>query len=305
MRGDMASATFDATTDATTPMKQFRCPNGLRVWNAPESGDDTHFIYTEIFEQHCYERHGVTVRDGDVILDVGANVGLFALSVMERFRGVKMVCLEPVPNIRACLERNVTESPWRNHHEITILACAVGSTNGEATITYFPRAPGNSTMHLGDKRREWATIVDEITFSQLWKVNKLFAFLLLLVFPWRRRVFTRFVAPVFDNIVSVRCVVRTLSDAMRQQGLEHVDLLKIDVEGAELEALEGIEEQHWPRIQQLAMEVAPAHKGALTALGDRLRALGFTKVAVESMLGGTAVLDDPTACTLYAIRAPR
>jgi FkbM family methyltransferase len=286
-------------------MKQFRCPNGLVVWNAPESGADTRFIYTEIFEQHCYEQHGVTVRNGDVILDVGANVGLFALSVMERFRGVKMVCAEPVPHIRACLERNVTESPSRSHHDVTILASAIGSTNGEATISYFPQTPGNSTMHLGDKRREWATMVDEITCAQLWKRNKLLAFLLVFTFPWRRHVFTRYVAPVFDNVVTVRCDVRTLSDTIRQQDLEHVDLLKIDVEGAELDVLEGIEEQHWPRIQQLAMEISPAHKSALTGLSDRLRALGFTKVAVESTLGGTAVLDDPTPCTLYAVRTPR
>jgi FkbM family methyltransferase len=294
-----------ATIDATTPMKQFRCPNGLLVWNAPESGADTRFIYTEIFEQRCYEQHGVTVRNGDVILDVGANVGLFALSVMERFRGVKIVCVEPVPAIRACLVRNVTESPSRNHHDVTILASAIGSTNAEATISYFPQTPGNSTMHLGDKRREWAAIVNEITFSQLWKRNKVLAFLLLFAFPWRRRVFTRYVAPVFDNVVTVRCDVRTLSETIRQQRLEQVDLLKIDVEGAELDVLEGIEAQHWPCIQQLAMEISPGHKAALTALSDRLRALGFTKIAVESMLGGTAVFDDPTPCTLYAVRAPR
>ena len=297
----MANTTFDATV----PMKQFRCPNGLRVWNAPESGNETRFIYREIFEQHCYEHHGVTVKNGDVILDVGANIGMFALSVMERFRGVKMVCVEPVPNTRACLVRNVTESPWRNYHEITILASAIGSTNGEATISYFPRAPGNSTLHLGDKRREWGTIVDEITFSQIWKWNKPLALLLLPVYPWRRRLFTRFVGLVLDNPVTLQCEVRTLSDTIRQQGLEHIDLLKIDVEGAELEVLQGIEEQHWPLIQQVAMEIAAAHKGALAALGDRLRSLRFTKVTVESMLGGTAVLDDPMPCTLYAVRAPR
>lgn len=297
----MANVTFDAAM----PMKQFRCPNGLLVWNTPESGGDTRFIYTEIFEEHCYEQHGVTIRNGDVILDVGANVGLFALSVMERFRGLQLVCVEPVPDIRECLVRNVTESPWRNHHEVTILASAIGSTNREATISYFPQTPGNSTMHLGDKRCEWATLVNEITVSQLWKRNKLLAFLLLLLFPWRQRVFTRYVAPVFDNVVTMRCDLRTLSDTIRRQGLEHVDLLKIDVEGAELEVLEGIEEQHWPRIQQLAMEIAHAHKGALTAVSDRLRALGFMKVVVESMRGGTAVLDDPLPCTLYAVRAPR
>lgn len=147
----MANTNFDAAV----PMKQFRCPNRVRVWNAPQSGGETRFIFKEIFERRCYEQHGVAIADGDVILDIGANVELFALSVMERFRGVKMLCVEPVPNTRACLERNVTESPWRNHHEIAIVASAIGSTTSKTTITYFPRAPGNSTLHLSEKRQEW------------------------------------------------------------------------------------------------------------------------------------------------------
>jgi FkbM family methyltransferase len=289
---------IEETFDAHVPMRQFRCPNGLRVWNAPASRAETRFIFREIFERRCYEQHGVTVEDGDVIVDVGANVGMFALSLIERFRNVRIVCVEPVPNTRACLVRNLMESPWRKDHAIAILDSALGSTNGEATISYFPRVPGNSTLHLEDKRREWRSMVDAVTLRRTWKVNKLLALLLLPVYPWRRRLFTRFVGPV----LTVPCAVRTLSETIRQQGLERVDLLKIDVEGAELDVLKGIEEQHWPRIRQLAMEIAPAHKGELTALADRLRSLGFTNVTVESMPGGTAAPNDPAPCTVYAVR---
>ncbi len=230
----MANANFDATV----PMKQFRCPNELRVCNAPKSGWETRSIFKEIFERRCYERHGVAIGDGDVILDIGANVGLFALSVMERCRGVKMICVEPVPNTRACLERNVTESPWRNHQDITVVASAIGSTASKTTITFFPRAPGNSTLHLPEKRQEWERIVNEISPSQIQHVNKLFA-----LAP--RRLFTRFMRPLLDHAVTLPCEVCTLSDLIRQQSLERIDLLKIDIEGAEMEALQGIEEQDW------------------------------------------------------------
>jgi FkbM family methyltransferase len=282
----------------TVAMKQFRCPNGLRVWSAPKSGGETTFIFREIFEQRCYEQHGVAVANGAVILDVGANVGLFALSVMERFRGLKIVCFEPVPNTRAYLERNVRESRWQNHHEIEILASAVGSTNGEATIAYFPNAPGNSTLHLEEKLHEWNRMADALTPSLIRKWNKAYALL-------PRRVIAWFMRPLLDDSVGFRCEVCTLSDTIRQRGLERIDLLKIDIEGAELEALQGIEEEHWPRIHQLVMEIAPANKGALTALVDRLRAMGFAKVTVENSDGGECVLDNPMPCTLYAVREPR
>jgi FkbM family methyltransferase len=284
-----------AMPHATVAMKQFRCPNGRRVWSAPKSGGETIFIFREIFEQRCYEQHGVAISNGDVILDVGANIGLFALSLMERFRGLKIVCFEPVPNTRACLERNVKECRWRNLHEIEILANAVGSANGEATIAYFPKAPGNSTLHLEEKLHEWNRMADALTPSLIRKWNKAYALL-------PRRVIAWFMRPLLDDTVGFRCEVCTLSDTIRRQGLERIDLLKIDNEGAELEALQGIDEEYWPRIQQLVMEVAPANKGALTALCDRLRAIGFTKVTVENSDGGECVLDDPMPCTLYAVR---
>ena len=123
------------------PMKQFRCPNGLRVWGAPGTGVEINLIFREIFEDRCYERLGITICDGDVVLDIGANIGLFALSLMERFYGLKIVCVEPAPITRACLERNVAGSPRRDRHQITILSDAIGAENAEAMITYFPACP--------------------------------------------------------------------------------------------------------------------------------------------------------------------
>jgi FkbM family methyltransferase len=277
------------------PMKQFRCPNGLLVWNTPKSRDETNFIYREIFEQRCYERHGVTVSDGSVILDAGANVGFFTLSLLERFRDLKVICFEPVPNTRACLERNVEESPWRSGHDITISGYAVGSKNGEAVISYFPQATLNSTLHLEEKRSHWNTLADGITSSQIRKWNKVYA-----LAP--RRIVAWFMRPMINDVVQIQCKVCTLSDTMRERGLARVDLLKIDVEGAELDALQGIEEQHWPLIKQLVMEIEPANKVALPELVERLLGFGFTKITVESADGGECLPADPMPCTLYAVR---
>ncbi len=287
---------------AAGAMKPFRCPNGLLVWNAPQSGPETRFIYQEIFERRCYEQHGVTIADGDVVVDVGANVGLFTLSLLERFQHLKAVCIEPVPVTAACLSRNLAQAPRGSRHDTTVLQTAIGSTPGEVTISYFPQAPGNATTDLAEKRREWARVADETTFSRLWHQDKRLAVLFLPVFPWRRLFFRRFIAPVLDKAVKVHCPVATLSDIIRRQQLTRIDLLKIDVEGAELDVLNGIEEAHWPIIQQLVAEVAPRHKSALAPLTHDLRARGFTNVTVASARGGAPVLADAAACTLYAHR---
>ncbi len=49
--------------------------------------------------------------------------------------------------------------------------------------------------------------------------------------------------------------VRPLSSVLDELGIDHIDLLKVDVEGAELEVLTGIEERHWPLIRQAVVEV--------------------------------------------------
>jgi FkbM family methyltransferase len=276
-------------------MKQFRCPNGLRVWSAPGTGGEINFIFREIFEDRCYERYGVTIGDGDVVLDIGANIGLFALSLMQRFYGLKIVCLEPAPLTRACLERNVAESPWRDRHHITILADAIGAESAEATITYFPRMPGNSTLRLAEKRQEWDRMVKEIGPTQLRRIHKGLA----LLPRWLIRLILK---PALKNAVAQPCNVRTVSDVIAQFDLPRIDLLKIDIEGAEMDALRGIAEPNWRRIRQLAMEVSPGHKGSLDELIQRLRARGFAKVTAESFTGGVVALDDPMPCMLYALR---
>jgi hypothetical protein len=123
-------------------MKRFRLPNGSWVWNAPRAGAETRFIYKEVFEERCYEQHGVVVADGDVVIDVGANVGLFSLSLMERHQGLRLICIEPVSATRACLERNLQESPYRARHDVAVLGVALGARAGEAVIWFYPSLPG-------------------------------------------------------------------------------------------------------------------------------------------------------------------
>jgi phthiocerol/phenolphthiocerol synthesis type-I polyketide synthase E len=42
---------------------------------------------------------------------------------------------------------------------------------------------------------------------------------------------------------------------MREHGVDSVDLVKVDVEGSEMEVLEGIADEDWPRLRQPVIEV--------------------------------------------------
>ena len=50
-------------------------PNG---WSVPaRSQVEVHFIYREIVEEQCYLQGGIQIKDGDTVVDVGANVGQY------------------------------------------------------------------------------------------------------------------------------------------------------------------------------------------------------------------------------------
>ena len=89
--------------------------------------------------------------------------------------------------------------------------------------------------------------------------------------------------------VRVTCGVTTVSSLMRTHGVEErVDLLKLDVEGDELAALEGVEAAHWPAIERVCVEVFDID-GRLEAVQTLLRERGgYTFVWSEQQRSRTA-----------------
>src|SRR5437868_15393830 len=47
------------------------------------------------------------------------------------------------------------------------------------------------------------------------------------------------------------CPLKTISEVIRENQIERVDLLKVDVEKSELVVLHGITAEDWPRIKQV------------------------------------------------------
>jgi FkbM family methyltransferase len=283
-------------------VKCFRLPNGTSVWNAPKAGAETRFIYKEVFEQRCYEQHGVTVANGDVVIDVGSNVGLFSLSLIERYQDLRLFCFEPVPGTRACLERNLADSPHRARHDIRVFDVALGAHDAQTTISFYPAFPGNSTLYAERKGHEVGTMIDLIRFQDVWKTNKVLALLTVPLYPIGRPLLRALTRKWFGSPESFPCAVRTLSGVLRAHEVPRVDLLKVDVEGAELDVLEGIEDAHWPLIRQISMEVAPANRPHLDALEAKLRGLGFRAITREGMLKTGSPLDEAGPCNFFAVR---
>ena len=76
------------------------------------------------------------VKDFDLAIDVGANVGLWAKPLTEKFN--KVIAFEPMPQVLECLEKNVQDLPVEIHRY------ALGNINGNVEMQWDPVNTGNS-----------------------------------------------------------------------------------------------------------------------------------------------------------------
>ena len=83
----------------------------IEKYNAGEF-DSNNFIWYENFDMYLmdangcdYERKGCFIQEGDVVVDIGANIGIFAHRA--ELRGAsKVICFEPFSQTFECLKKN-------------------------------------------------------------------------------------------------------------------------------------------------------------------------------------------------------
>lgn len=85
-------------------MKKMILPNNLECYYL--GNEETEYIFSEVFTEQQYFRHGIMLHEGDCIFDVGANIGLFALFVSQLQKQVKIFAFEPIKPIFKVLQAN-------------------------------------------------------------------------------------------------------------------------------------------------------------------------------------------------------
>ena len=100
----------------------------------------------------------------------------------------------------------------------------------------------------------------------------------------------------------------TVSDIVQDHGLSHVDLLKIDVERAELDVLLGIQHADWELISQIVLEVHDL-EGRLAQVSCILKDVAkFASVTVtqdEALKGSTLYNIYGTRAELQGNKVPK
>jgi len=186
-------------------LPQFQLRNGLVLHHT--SSDDPIFLFREIFLENCYFSPGFyKPKASDLVLDVGANIGFFALYLQSLAPGIQIHCFEPGEEARSRLAHNIAS----NRLDSSVSVHPVAIFNAETTLELKDAA-------LSAHRSVFASEYVEASGS-----------------------------------TSVQAI--PLEKALLLAGSRRVDLLKIDVEGAEIEIVEGASPSCWQNIARVVVE---------------------------------------------------
>jgi amino acid adenylation domain-containing protein/FkbM family methyltransferase len=257
---------------------RYRLPNGAAV--AQLNKNETDYIYQEIFERQAYLRHGITIKDGDCIFDVGANIGLFTVFANQVARHPRVYSFEPNPAVYEILHANAK----LYGSEVRVFNCGLSNEAKRTPFTFFPGFSLLSGFYAD------AQADKEVVKTFMLNQHRAgLAEMAELVEQADAILAKRFTPQSFD------AELRTMSSIIEQEDLERIDLLKINVEKSELDVLSGIKDHDWQKIKQIVLEVDV--KENLPIITDLLERHGY-EYAVEQdhLLEGTSL------CYVYAIR---
>ncbi|WPB73717.1 non-ribosomal peptide synthase/polyketide synthase [Archangium violaceum] len=258
--------------------KRYVLPNKVAV--AQLNRNETDYIYKEIFELQAYLRHGVTLNDGDCVFDVGSNIGLFSVFANLVCEAPRIFAFEPNPTVNELVRINAS----LYGKNMTVFDCGIAAEEGSAEFTFFPGFSLLSGFHA-DAETEKSVVKAYMLNQENMSPEELAG----LTEGADELLEERFEAKSFT------ARLRTLSDLIDEQGVERIDLLKVNVEKSELQVLSGLREEHWGLIRQMVVEIDV--KENVEPITELVRSHGF-----ELLVDQDVLLSGTQLCYLYAIR---
>ncbi|HLM79960.1 MAG TPA: FkbM family methyltransferase [Terriglobales bacterium] len=240
--------------------KHKRCvlPNGQEIVHLNQY--ETDYLYKEIFEDESYLKHGIVLGDGATVVDIGANIGMFSLFVTSRSKNPKIYAFEPAPAAYELLKANC--EVYGSNAQVFNLG--VSDRQGKATFTFYENSSVFSSFHSdeAEDREAIQAVVRNMLSAESVAGESTKDYVNDLTAGRLRR-------------STHECRLTTVSDIIRENHIDRIDLLKIDAEKSELEIIRGVADCDWPKIDQIVVEIHDPTGDAARRISDLLTGKGY------------------------------
>jgi len=190
------------------------------------------YLRWETFKRGQYSHAGFELQVDDTVIDIGANIGMFALWAEPQIPRGRLICVEPNPYALECLRMNIRQNDLRN---VTIIPAAAGGENGTMELV----------SHHG-----WEAMAHSAALDAPWLFNT------STMGRIARCLMQRSLRHAHPTTATKRFVVQVmpLSRILEEYDVAKVSFLKIDCEGSEYEVLRSLDAANWARIQRVVIE---------------------------------------------------
>lgn len=296
-----------------------KCRNGLKIHSLV--GDVSFdIVYKEHFEDDATLQHGLTIdhlidpaaKEGGpppLLIDVGANIGLWSLAMLRKLPRCEIVQFEPVPLLAECCRLNTSTATALSsssngvcsdsQHKVTLHQIGLGSKDEENKVSFLFKPGLSAGTHCADLLTSDPLLLAPPQGTSMFRVLRAAIRDALSV-----GTLPRFIAAPLINLldvpvlnicvlfllipagiwiaaghtqVKVESTIRSLTSVLEETGLRgrKIDYLKIDVEGFEEDVVQGIDEATWKQVDQCMIEVHDGKNGRIQRMQTMLERLGF------------------------------
>ncbi len=119
---------------------EYKIRKGYSFWGRPGTLDRG--ILMEIWGEQCYAPEGWQLNSTDIIVDIGAHIGVYALYGAAQVSKGCVVAVEPDPENYVLLARNIQHNGISNCHPINLAVASVAGTRD-----LFLGTPGETGGH--------------------------------------------------------------------------------------------------------------------------------------------------------------
>ncbi len=190
--------------------------------------------------------------DIKVVFDIGANVGGITTILLERFPNAIVYSFEPCTSTFEKLRQAVAASPHRERCRMFKMGFYDAPTLGQLHITSHDGA--NSLLDITPEYH---------------RAN-----------------------PHIEECDSEEIELRLLDDFVAEQGIDHIDLIKVDVEGAEAEVLLGGRETLSEKVDVVFCEISLVRhrrsQGEFIRIFETMHECGFAPAEIYDVAQGGA-----------------